>query len=53
MEKMLLKSHAVIQRSKIQPYETSIKNHLQTSEGMPSAKKMIIMRVPSDLNKKL
>jgi hypothetical protein len=28
-------------------------NHLQTSEGMPSAKKMIIMRVPSDKSKKL
>jgi len=34
-------------------YETSMKKHLHTSEGMPSAKGMIIMRVPSDLNKKL
>jgi len=35
-------------------YETSMKkHHLHTSEGMPSAKGMIIMRVPSDLNKKL
>jgi len=30
-----------------------MKNHLHTSEGMPSAKKMIIMRVPSGNNNKL
>jgi hypothetical protein len=30
-----------------------MKNHLHTSEGMPSARDMITMRVPSDLNKKL
>jgi len=30
-----------------------MKNHLQTSKGMPSAKKMILMQVPSDFNKKL
>jgi len=30
-----------------------MKNHLHTSEGMPSAKEMIIMRVPSDQKEKL
>jgi hypothetical protein len=30
-----------------------MKKHLQTSEGMSSAKKMIIMRVQYDLNLKL
>ena len=34
-------------------YETNMNNHLHTSVGMPSAKGMIIMRVQSDLNKKL
>jgi hypothetical protein len=33
--------------------ETSKKKHLRTSEGMPSAKGKIIMRVPYGLNLKL
>jgi hypothetical protein len=30
-----------------------MKKHLNTSEGMPLAKEMIIMRVPSDQKEKL
>jgi hypothetical protein len=30
-----------------------MKKHLHTSEGMPSAKEMITMRVPYELNLKL
>ncbi len=34
-------------------YETSMKNLLHTSKGMPSAEGMIIKRVPSGKNKQL